>query len=438
MAFASEQAEEDRRRERCPARWMAAAALVALGCLLPASARAQVEVEVEAARVVVDQFEGPKGASARVAVIRGLADMVQVVPRRRLRAAGIVLSDQPDHVDAAIELEVDYVVRGDAEHRTRIAIYDARGQLVGEAFAPAPGRLGTSARIGGIARRLLRRHLVPDEVPLGNPYRDRQLPPTAVANPYREGPPAPPAEPDREAPVAEPPPPPSGGAERWHVELGGGVTSRQLDIALIRDARLTSRSGVFANFHVGTEVALLQRAPRAGIGPALRLLGAVDLGVGARMLVDDEMRSARQWQLAADVLVGAETRRALFGLLVGYASDHFVVEPNPQVPSRRFEMVRAALLGRVSWGTLRLDARLGLATIVQLGELAQWFGRDARGWRVDGSVAASLAVHRRLRVGIAASMRSARFRLVGASQDTPGVSGRERGFDVGLQTAWSF
>lgn len=348
--------------------------------------------EAQTPTVVVLDFAGKGGATARVQVLRALRGRVQfkknndakaIAARRSLR-----LNTDGGRRDLSERLGVDYVfwgrVRGrGATARTEIRVSGPSGKQLTGYEAGAPGGKEGNALIQEAAQTALA-----EAMELSPPGRKRRRQ-TEVA-PVEPPPAAAPGAPEKIAAKSD-----EKGAKKrerksshqmpvFEILIGGGVRLLDIDFDVgTEDGGTSNRrfdSGAFTDLGGYALVRPLGRFDDPALQAiVVQLDGGFGVGLAAE-ISPGQTSDVNTWRVLGQVgYLYPVLKRLQVGGLVGVGVDSFDIDPNATLPSRRYTYLRAG--GAIGYTilenylTVRADG--GFRWPFSLGDIEPAFGSDS-------------------------------------------------------------
>jgi len=390
-------------------------------CLWLGSAVAQAQKP----RVVVMDFTGSGGATARAQVLRALRDKVVFEPRSEakkvLASRGVKLSSVAGRATIAKELPVDYVVWGrvrgrGASARAEIRIAGPQGKQITEREAGPPGQSKGNARIQKAAQIVVaqaikvappQRHVAAAEPVAVSEIRitlgDEAKPPKKAEKPEKAETPKKQETKDEEKPRTSTAP------RSPIINVLGGVGGRVRNIKINVDdgaggtATREYQSGLYLDIVFRLELRPLARSSKKGLR-GLALEADADFGIGLETETQGSTAKldTKTWRILGQLGYFYGLGKSEVGGLLGIGFDDFDIEDNGTLPSIRYLFLRVGPAFRYLFieRTLYLRVDGGFRLPFSYGELADTFG-DAKGFGFD----AGLMVGGELDVGFSYALR---------------------------------
>ena len=374
-------------------------------------------VEAQKPRVVVMDFVGNGGSTARAQVLRGLRDEATFETRsaakKVLASQGAKVSSVAGRAAVATELPVDYVIWGrvrgrGASARAEIRIAGPRGKEITSRDAGPPGQSKGNARIRKAAQTVLakavqvappRRAAAAAAAPVAvaeihitlgddaEPSKKEQAPKKEEATKKEE--------PSKKEEAAEKKKPRSGPARHAPIlNVLGGAGGRIRNIEVNVDdgaggtATRTYESGLYLDIVFRLELRPLARHDTEALR-GLALEADADFGIGLETQTPGSTAtlSTKAWRILGQVGYFHSFGKPELGGLIGVGFDKLDLEDNGTFPSVRYLFLRLGPAFRYVFIErmlhLRVDA--GFRWAFSYGELADTFG-EATGFGFDAGV----------------------------------------------------
>lgn len=349
--------------------------------------------EAQTPTVVVLDFAGHGGSTARVQVLRALRGQVQFKKNNDAKAIAarqsLQLGTDAGRRDLSEQLGVDYVfwgrVRGrGAAARTEIRVSGRSGKQLTGYEAGAPGGREGNALIQEAARTAL-----VEAMELSPPGRERRRP-TKVAPAVPSLPAAAPGAPEKidaksdEKDAKEQRREGSHRMPVFEILVGGGVRLLDIDFDVgTADGGTSNRrfdSGAFTDLSGYVLVRPLGRFDNPALQAIVIQLDA-GLGVGLDAEINQSATSdINTWRVLGQVgYLYPVLKRLQVGGLVGVGVDSFGIDPNSTLPSRQYVYLRVG--GAIGYTiledflTVRADG--GFRWPFSLGDIEPAFGSDS-------------------------------------------------------------
>jgi hypothetical protein len=390
-------------------------------CLWLGSAVAQAQKP----KVVVMDFTGSGGATARAQVLRALRDKVVFEPRNEakkvLASRGVKLSSVAGRATIAKELPVDYVVWGrvrgrGASARAEIRIAGPQGKQITERDAGPPGQSKGNARIQKAAQVV-----VAQAIKVAPPQRHvATAEPVAVSEiritlgdetkPSKKAEKAEKAETPKKQETKDEEKPRTSTAPRSPIiNVLGGAGGRVRNIKINVDdgaggtATREYQSGLYLDIVFRLELRPLARSRKKGLrGLALEVDADFGIGLETETQGSTAKLDTKTWRILGQLGYFYGLGKSEVGGLLGIGFDDFDIEDNGTLPSIRYLFLRVGPAFRYLFieRTLYLRVDGGFRLPFSYGELADTFG-DAKGFGFD----AGLMVGGELDVGFSYALR---------------------------------
>ncbi|HET6417836.1 MAG TPA: hypothetical protein VFG22_16180 [Polyangiales bacterium] len=441
--------------------------LGALSCLGAAGAQAQEP------KVVVMDFAGHGGATARAEVLRGLRDEVvfekREAARKVLSSRRLELSSVAGRAAIAKELDLDYVVWGrvrgrGAAARAEIRIAGPQGRQITERDAGPPGQSKGNAKIQKAARAALSKAIqvappdraepvvatiiveeiqvsLADDLPTEKPLApsEESKPEKKSADPAPEKAKKPSASPEAIGPV-------------FNIMAGAGGRTRQVEIN-VEDAAgdpgtRTYDSGIFLDIVFRLELRPWARSETKGLrGLALEADGDFGLGLETQVPGSAAKLDTKTWRVLGQLGYLHRLGKHEIGGLLGIGFDALKLETNGNLPSLEYLFLRVGpayayfFVERALF--LRVDA--GFRYAFSYGALEDTFG-EATGFGFDAglSLGGELDVGFSYRVRVSSEFFKPQFGELsgglppGLPAAAQGRDGTDLAINFNVMVGWSF
>ena len=362
-------------------------------------------------KVVVMNFAGNGGSTARAQVVRGLRDQAAFETRSAakqvLASQGVKISSVAGRAAVATELEVDYVIWGrvrgrGASARADIRIAGPRGKEITSRDAGPPGQSKGNARIRKAAQAILAKAV--QVAPPGRVAAAAAVP-VAVseihitlgddAEPPKKAEPSKKEEPPKKEEAAEKKGPRSSpGRHAPILNILGGAGGRIRTIEINIDdgaggtATRTYESGLYLDIVFRLELRPLARHDTKALR-GLVLEADADFGImpGTKTPGSTVTLDTKAWRILGQLGYFHSFGKSELGGLIGVGFDALDLEQNGTFPSVRYLFLRLGpafryvFIERMLY--LRVDA--GFRWPFSYGDLADTFG-EATGFGFDAGV----------------------------------------------------
>lgn len=410
--------------------------LAMLGCLSSRTAEAQQP------KVVVLDFSGAGGSTARVQVLRSLRGQVEFAKKADAESVAasqsLKLDTERGRESLCEELGLDYIFWGrvngrGASARTEIRVAGASGAQLTGYEAGAPGTTEGNELIQEAARAALAeaKQLAP---PGSDAKKTRKAAksksadaPATVVLPASTPPAYVPAQDQKESNKSKS----SGDMPVFQILVGGGVRLLDIDFDVGTSSGGTDNrkfdSGAF--FDVGGH---LQIRPMGRSGSPAAQAFVIEADGGAGIGLDAALQDGvggspdvKTWRVLGQLGYLYPIKRLQVGGLVGVGVDTFDIDSNSVLPSRQYIYVRigAALAYTILEDFLGFRVDGGFRWPFELGDIEAAFGNNSTALGFD----AAATLGGRLDVGFTYAFRYIweRYKLdfAGATQNVPAMGG---------------